>query len=60
MESLKDIIEESIEVAKDADLWQRFTLADKENLVRYFRHEFATLPALAEEKGPAIKGRTSG
>lgn len=60
MDSLREILEGSIEVARDAGLWQRFTLAEKENLIRYFRHEFADLSLLVEERGPANQGADIG
>jgi hypothetical protein len=36
MENLKNILRDAIAVAKETGLWQKFTLKEKESIVRYF------------------------
>jgi hypothetical protein len=36
MENLRDILRDAIAVAKQSGIWQKFTLREKEDVVKYF------------------------
>lgn len=56
LEKLREIMKDSIAVAKETGLWQRFTLREKEALVRYFYRQFGALRELVELKKTGMPG----